>query len=205
MMSPIRNGLLALTTAILAGCGTSAPIRHHALTSTAPHQASGSARILVELLPVALPERLNRTEMVLLTGTGQIDMREGDHWTAPLSDEIRQILGDTLWDRLGAVDVYQAPVAPAISGLPQYRLALRIERFEATPGQAAVVGGSWTARQLPQGRSATCRASITVPLLDRTPEGAAAALSAGTGRLTRQVADSVGRLDQNVAPACPPD
>jgi len=202
-MTAIRHGLLALTAAILAGCGSSPPIHYHALTSAAPHQASGSARLLVEVLPVALPERLNRGEMVLVSASGQLDVRDADRWAAPLPDEIRQILSDTLWNRLGATDVYQAPVASSATALPLYRLALRIERFEAVPGRSAIVEGSWTARRLPQGRSTTCRTSVVVPLPAGTPEGAAAALSDGTGRLAQQVADSIGHLDQDGTPGCP--
>ncbi len=204
-MTSIRTRLAALAlAAALAGCGTSPPTRYHALGGGGAAQESGAARLLVEILPVAVPERLDRDEMVLIGEDGRLDVRDGDHWAAPLPDEIRQVLADVLWRRLWAADVYRAPVAPD-NGLPEFRLALRIERFEAVPGRTAIVEGSWTARRLPQGRSATCRASVTVPMPDRTPEGAAVALSIGAGRLARQVADSIGRLDQNGATPCPPE
>lgn len=203
-MTPIRISLLALTlAAALSGCGTSPAPHYHALGVAAPAQATGGAKLLVEILPVAVPERLNREEMVLTGESGQLDVRDGDHWAAPLADEIRQILADTLWRRLWAADVYQAPVVPVAGGPSQYRLALRIERFEAVPGRSAVVEGSWTARRLPQGGLATCRASITISLPGLTPDAAASALSDGTGQLARLVADSIGGLDQGVASACP--
>jgi hypothetical protein len=188
---------------VLAGCGTSPPPRYHGLDVPAPSPVSGGARMLVEILPVAIPERLNREEMVLTGETGQLDVRDGDHWAAPLSDEIRQILADSLWRRLLAADVYLAPVVPAANGLPQYRLALRVERFEAVPGRSAVVEGSWTVRRLPQGQAVSCRAGMTLALQDRTPDAAAKALSDGVGQLTRLVAESVGRLEQGMTSACP--
>ena len=200
---PVRLPTLALMAA-LAGCGTTPPIRYHALAGDTAAEASGGARLLVEILPVAVPERLNRDEMVLSRADGQLDVRDGDHWAAPLSDEIRQVLTDTLWRRLWAADVYRAPVAPG-NGLPQYRLAVRIERFEAVPGRSAIVEGAWTARRLPQGRSATCRAGMTVPLPGQTADAAAAALSAATGQLARRVADSLGHRDPDGTPSCPPD
>jgi len=196
--------LLALATLALTGCGSSPPVHYHALTSSAPPQATGSARMLIEILPVAMPERLNREDMVLSSASGQLDVREGERWAAPLSDEVRQLLSDALWERLQASDTYQAPVATNASGLAQYRLALRIERFEAVPGRDVLVQGSWTARRLPQGQSATCRASISVPLPAATPEAAAVALSDGSGQLSRLVADSIERLNQNNSNACPP-
>jgi len=203
-MTPRQTVLPALIAIALSGCGSSPPVHYHALNSSAPPQATGSARMLVEILPVAVPERLNREEMVLSSASGQIDVRDGDHWAAPLSDEVRQLLSDALWERLQASDTYRAPVAPSASGLAQYRLALRIERFEALPGHAALVQGSWTVRHLPQGQSATCRASISAPLPVATPDAAAVALSDGTGQLSRLVADSIERLNQNNSNACPP-
>ncbi|HXP97585.1 MAG TPA: PqiC family protein [Telmatospirillum sp.] len=203
-MKPIWICPLAFVLAIaLNGCSTSVPPRYHGLTGAAPSQPSGSARLLVEILPVAVPERLNREEMVLTGVAGQLDVRDTDHWAAPLSDEIRQVLTDSLWGYLRASDVYLSPVAPGVGGLAQYRLALRVERFEAVPGQRAAVEGSWTVRLLPQGYPTTCRANITVPLPALTPDAAAAALSTATGQLARQVADSIGRMDQGLASVCP--
>jgi len=188
---------------LLAGCGTSPPIHYHALSSGSATLPSGSAQILVEILPIALPERLNREEMVLTNGAGQIEVLASDHWAAPLSDEIRQSLSDALWESLRASDVYQAPVGPSASGLPHYRLALRIERFEAVPGRSAVVQGSWTLRRLPQGSSITCRASFAVALAGGTADAASLALSQASNQLTGQVANSLDKLNQDTPSACP--
>jgi uncharacterized lipoprotein YmbA len=159
--------------------------------------------MLVEILPVAMPERLNREEMVLTGESGQLTVRDSDHWAAPLSDEIRHIIAEALWRHLWAADVYQAPVTPSADGLPQYRLALRIERFEAIPGRSAVVEGSWTARHLPQGQPITCLAGIAIPLSDRTPEAAASALSKATSQLARLIADSIAQMEQDGTRTCP--
>ncbi|CAA7618260.1 conserved hypothetical protein [Candidatus Terasakiella magnetica] len=195
------RGIILLTALILSGCGSSLPPRYHALSLPAPPQTSGSARMLVEILPIAVPERLNREEMVLTGATGQLDVRENDRWAAALPDEIRQIVTDTLWRALQAADVYRVPV-PAETATPQYRLALRVERFEAVMGKAALVEGSWTARRLPRGLPVVCRANFTVALPDRTPEAAAAALALGTGQLARALADSIDRLSQDNGAAC---
>jgi uncharacterized lipoprotein YmbA len=191
-----------LVVAAVGGCGSSPPVTYHALSQPSAPTSSGQARLLVEMLPVAVPERLNRENMVLTDAAGRLDVRDIDRWAALPADEIRQIVADTLWQRLGAVDVYQAPVAPSASGLPQYRLALRIERFEAKLGAAATVEASWTARRLPQGHASTCRVSVALPLSDGTAAGAAAALAAATGQMARAVTDSLGRLDQGAADAC---
>lgn len=192
--------LLALAAA-LAGCGSSPPVTYHALSVPVPPPSSGGARVLVEFLPVAIPERLNRKEMVLGGEGGAIDVRDNDHWAAPLADEIRQIVVDDLWQGLRAVDVYQAP--PPASAMPQYRLALRMERFEAVPGRSAVVDGTWTMRRLPNGAAATCRAGFSETLSGTGAGAAAEALSQGTQRLAEVVTNSLGRLDRGETQPCP--
>lgn len=205
-MIPIskRFAILVLAGIPLAGCAGSPPVHYHALVKPAlPPATGGNARMLVELLPIALPERLNREEMVLTGDNGRIEVRDGDRWAAPLSDEIRQIVADALWLRVGAADIYRAPIPQTASGLPQYRLSLRIERFEAVPGRSAQVEGSWTARKLPQGEAAVCRASFSQDLPARVPEAAALALSAAVVRLAETVAVSLERLNQGQGNKCP--
>lgn len=200
LLSPLAVPLML--SLLLAACTASPPTRYHALTPVSAPAAGGSARMLVEFLPVALPERLNRDEMVLTLADGGVSVREADRWAAPLSDEIRQIVADALWRQNGAADDYKAPLPLAASKLPQYRLALRIERFEAGPGHAALVDAGWTLRRLPDGGSAVCRAVFTGETAD-TAEAAARTLSAATIRLADAVAESLQRLDRGGPASCP--
>jgi len=190
----------------LAGCGSSPPPRYHALSGgAAPADSAGvgSAAMLVELLPPALPERLNRQDLVLGGAEGRpVEVREGDLWAAPLSDEVRQVVADALWRRLRAADTYRAPVGLAASPLPQYRLALRIERFDASPGRQALVEGSWTVRRLPQGGPAVCRAGFVLPLPGASADEAVAALADGATRLAWTIAASLDRLHRDETDPC---
>lgn len=198
-----RAAFALLLTTALAGCGASTPLRYHALsTSGFATLAQGSAAVLVEVLPIAVPERINREEIVLTSAGGQLDVRSGDRWAAPLADEMRQLVDDALWRRLHAADVYSAPVTPSANGLAQYRLALRMERLEALPGRQAVAEATWTVRRLPQGQPAICRAGAAEPLAATTPEAAVAGLSKASGRVAEAVAASLERLHLGVANPC---
>ncbi|BAE51816.1 PqiC family protein [Paramagnetospirillum magneticum] len=204
MIPPLpRLAASLLLAATLAGCGASTPLRYHALSSgpTAP-LASGSAALLVEVLPIAVPERINREELVLSGPGGQLEVRAGDRWAAPLADEMRQLVDESLWRHLRAADIYVAPLAITGSGLPQYRLALRLERLEATPGRQAVAEASWTVRRLPQGQPAICRTGATEPLPDASTEAAVAGLARASARLAEAVAASLGRLHAGTANPC---
>lgn len=194
---------LAAATLILAACGASPPVRYHTLTGAAPAAVSarGGAALLVEVLPIAIPERINREEIVF-AGTGStLELRDSERWAAPLADEFRQAIDDALWRRLRAADIYVAPVPPG-SSVPQYRLAVRIERLDVVPGRIAVVEGSWTARRLPQGKPAVCRAGFAATPTALTTEASVAALAEGTARLADAVTDSLERLESGADDPC---
>lgn len=195
---------LAAATLTLAACGASPPVRYHTLTGAAPAtevSARGGATLLVEVLPIAIPERINREEIVFAGAGSTLELRDSERWAAPLADEFRQAIDDALWRRLRAADIYVAPVPPGGS-VPQYRLAVRIERLDAVPGRIAVVEGSWTARRLPQGKSAVCRAGFAATPAAATTEASVAALAAGTARLADAVADSLERLENGADDPC---
>ena len=204
MRLPCLRPLAAVALAAsLAACGSSEPLRYHTLSRPGAATSSrGSAAMLVEVLPIAVPERINREDLVLTGPGGQLDVRDGDRWAAPLGDEIRQLVDDSLWRRLRAADTYAAPVAVSADGLPQYRLALRLERLEAIPGQRAVSEATWTLRRLPQGKPAICRALAVEPLPAVTMTAAVAALSATSAQVSEAIATSLERLHGGVADPC---
>lgn len=189
--------------ASLSACGSSVPLRYHTLSLPgAATPARGSAAMLVEVLPIAVPERINREDLVLTAPGGQLDVRDGDRWAAPLGDEIRQLVDDSLWRRLRAADTYAAPVTVSADGLPQYRLALRLERLEAISGQRAVTEATWTLRRLPQGKPVICRALAVEPLMAMTADAAVAALSATSAQVSEVIAASLERLHGGVTDPC---
>lgn len=195
---------MATVVLALAACGASPPVRYHTLmgpVSEVEAASASGAALLVEVLPVIVPERVNREEIVLVGADGTLDLRQGERWAAPLADEVRQIIGDALWRRLRAADIYAAPL-PSGSAASPYRLAVRIERLDAVPGRMAAVAGSWTLRRLPQGKPAVCRAAFTERPADATTQAAVASLTAGTARLAEAIADSLERLDKGDAAPC---
>lgn len=202
-MTPYRLAFAVIVASLLAGCGASTPLRYHALApGAAAPGPTGGAALLVEVLPVSVPERLNRDEVVLTTPGGQPDLRAGDRWAAPLADEMRQMVGDALWRRLRAADVYGAPPLPGSAGLPQYRLALRIERLDATPGGQALAEASWTLRRLPQGAQAFCRSGAAETVAGTDTAAAVTALGHAAARVAAAVAVSLDRLNAGAADPC---
>lgn len=188
---------------LLAACADPAPLRYHALGGESGPRPAGAARMLVEILPVTVPERLNRQEVVLTDAQGGIDVRGDDRWAAPLSDEVRQMIADTLWRDLSAADIYQAPLPAGALSRPHYRLAVRVERLEGRPGGTAVVSMAWTLRRLPNGPAAVCLAEAARPVAGADVAQVARAASEAVGALAGGIAASLDALDRGEAAVCP--
>lgn len=197
-----RLSLPVLCLALLAGCGSSPPVRYHALARPDADSApvSGGARLLVEILPIAAPEGLARSNMVFSDGRGQVAVMESERWAAPIADDLRQIVADRLWRTAGAVDSYQAPTRSA--SLPEHRLAIRLERFDAVPGQTATVAGSWTLRRLPNGKAHVCRWESRRPVAAPDAAAVADALADLSRRLADRIGDSLLRAATGADDAC---
>lgn len=197
-MTPPRLLFCALLAVGLSACGASPATRYHTLAGPSGPAAGGGAERLVEVLPVALPGRVDRAALVLSGADGGLTVRDADRWAGPLAEELRAVIDEALWRAARAADVYAAPLPG--SALPQYRLAARIDRFDAVPGAAATVEASWTLRRLPRGASAACRAAFSAPLAGDSADAAAVALAAASRRLADAMADSLTRLERGEPP-----
>jgi uncharacterized lipoprotein YmbA len=189
---------------MLGACGTSPPVRYHALSRPASigTETSGPAQVLVEILPIAVPDGVTRAGLVINDGNGRVTVLESDRWQAPVADDMRQVVADSLWRSVRATDTYQAPVPVGGVSLPRYRLAIRIERFDAIPGKAGVVVGSWTLRSLPDGAAHICRWAGTQPLDGKDAAATAAALAEGSRRLADRIGESLRLAVDRQADVC---
>ena len=202
-MKSVLSGLMVLgMLGGMAGCSGTPPVRFHSLQEGGGTKGTGAVRVLTEILPVAVPGRMERAELVLTAADGGPDIHDFDRWAGPLPDEIRAVVTDVLWARLRAADVYRTPVAPD-HGLPLYRLSLRVERFEARDGRGADVTGVWTLRRLTQGQAVTCRASVWAAAAGPGADAAARSLAAATTRLGEAIATSLEQAKADGTPVCP--
>ena len=125
--------LIAAALAVLAGCGGSPENRYYVLSAVPPVQPASPARTGLSVASVHLPGLLDRTQLVLRTGTGTVDIREFDRWAEPLDQMVPRILTQDLALRRGAA----APTAP------HRRVFVAIDEFMADAGGNARLTGRW--------------------------------------------------------------
>ncbi|MBB4315842.1 PqiC family protein [Roseospira marina] len=191
---------------MLAACVTSPPVRYHTLSQSVPAETGpdsvAAAQVLVQILPVVVPEGAARDNLVLKDRNGQITVLQTDRWLAPVADDMKQVVADDLWRTVRATDTYQAPVPADATALPRYRLAIRIERFDAVPGAAAAVAGSWTLRSLSDDTVHICRWTGSQPLDSADAAAAADALATVSRRLAAHISDSLRRTVEGAPDVC---
>ncbi|KVU61446.1 hypothetical protein WL28_00700 [Burkholderia ubonensis] len=145
-----------LGASILTGCASPEP-RYYTLEQASAGRAAveqcaaapPTGSRWIEVAPVAVPERLNRANLILNQRNGTFKLLEQDRWLAPLPDELRDALSQRLQSSLGAVDVYQRDP----SGVkPQYRVTAAVVSMDAELGIRAGAVINWTVQRVSDGK-----------------------------------------------------
>ncbi|AOI59134.1 PqiC family protein [Burkholderia diffusa] len=157
-----------LGASILTGCASPEP-RYYTLEQVSAGRAAveqcaapatGIGSRWIEVAPVAVPERLNRTNLILNQRNGTFKLLEQDRWLAPLPDELRDALSQRLQSSLGAVDIYQRNP----SGVkPQYRVTAAVVSMDAELGIRAGAVINWTVQRVSDGQLTAGRTQAEWP------------------------------------------
>lgn len=202
----LLSAQLLLATAMLAalaGCASPEP-RYYTLApgpaidaGAAPIAAQDQEPLLIEVPPVSVPERLNRTNLVLDDGHGALKVMEQERWSAPLPEELRDALSQALQAGLGAVDVYYHQSLTGAA--PLYRVNVEVASMHAELGTRAGAVISWTVQRLPDRRAISGRTQMELP----APSGVDAAVAVYrhiVGTAAADIATAIRALP-NMSPA----
>jgi uncharacterized lipoprotein YmbA len=204
---PMAGAALAVLTLTLAACA-SPPSSFYTLTDATGTASTGSVAATganapatpyaIEVSPVAVPEQVDRPQIVVTRGGGRVDILEESRWAAPLKNELTSTISRDLTQRLGAMDVYGLPRA---DGLTVYRVSTSVQRFESAPGEQAALTAVWSVRRVPGDIVLTCRFAGVEPA-----SGGVAEVVAAQRKLVDRLADGIGRAiatsAQGTTPRC---
>jgi uncharacterized lipoprotein YmbA len=148
----------------LAGCASAPPEHFYSLSNGigmgagegadsagAPVKAAG---YYIELPAVTVPQQVARSQLVVTTGAGRVELLEQERWAAPPSSEIGQALSLAISGELGTIDVFRTPTPDQA---PVYRISTNVQRFESAPGSYALLDAVWSVRLVGSNRVLTCR------------------------------------------------
>jgi len=153
--------------ALMNGCASPEP--HYYTLASSPADAAkavvGRASrtggpLWIEVTPVRVPERLNRTQLVVRDGTsGGVKLFDTSRWTSPLPDELRDALSQQLQSSLDAVDLYQHGLSAT---QPAFRVTAEVVSIDADIGKQAAATITWSVRRLPDGKVLSGRTETEV-------------------------------------------
>ena len=157
----------------------------------APVPGPGPGPVLQLLLPVALPEAVQRESLLLPLGQAGLQALAGHRWAEPLADAVTRLLRQDLAALLGEARVWAAPLPAGVVITRQCRV--EILNLLATPDRSAVVlQARWTLSD-PTGRSAPVvqTTQISVPSAGPDVDALVSAHRLALWRLAEQVAHTV--------------
>ena len=150
----VQVGITSIALGILlGGCSLSSTPNYYTL-STATKLTPSAALRVIEVLPVSLPDRLDRVQMVIQDPAGQAKILDLQRWTSTLSAELHDGLSSGLQQQLGAVDRYSSGMATT---QPVYRIGANFSHFDLyghstiggkMSGDAIDVAVTWTINRL---------------------------------------------------------
>lgn len=152
----------------LAGCAAPAST-YYTLMPPAPAEtasSAGSAAFAVRVLPVAVPDQVDRPQIVLGTpGSAQLTLLNGSLWASPLPEEIRQALSSELSARLGVLSI---PGGPVPDKLALWRIGVTVQRFELQYGRHALLDAGFRLERKESDASSMklCRAQLKIPVAE---------------------------------------
>lgn len=192
----IRRFLCCLATAGIAAC-SSPPTRYFGTEPVAPSRAMAKsyAGPALQVRTVNVPPQLDRAELMREVSPGEFEVREFDHWTAPLGQMVRQTLTEDLAARLPASAVIY-PDASRPDPVANISVNILSFRFQ---GDRAVMQVSWTVRapSLVPSLIADGQTALETPGDDRSGADISASLSAMLAQLADRIATDLSAAGVN--------
>jgi uncharacterized lipoprotein YmbA len=158
MMRPQFLTAGAVAALLLAGCASAPPERFYSLSNAmAPAAGVPDPGYYIEVQNVSVPQQVARSQLVVTSGEGRIDVLEQERWSSPPASEIGQALSLALSGELGAIDVFrtQPPDKATV-----YRISTNVQRFESAPGKYALLDIVWSVRLAGGPHVLTCRSTV---------------------------------------------
>ena len=210
-MKPLTRGIFYMMGALLAaGCASVPDTRFYTLW--APSKQSelkdvserSPAPIHIEVMPVNVPERLARPQLVVRSrGSGQetqLFILEQDRWSSHFNKELRDAFAAGIVDQTGAVNEARGTRIP---DRPVYRIAIELSEFDAIVGDRVQARFNWAITRSTDNRSALCYAAISEPVsggIEGVVKGVQRAVSSAVAELSRNLVE----LESGSAATCVP-
>src|SRR5882757_7378204 len=182
----------------VSACASSPQVRYYTLSTETDLKARASSAASVHhnsyaVGAVAIPNLLDRPQIVLRSSANTIEVLDYDRWAAPLSDELQRVLIADLSLRLGANSVIDPGLMSSLH--MDRRITISILKFDPARKNESVLEASWTISDAKSVRSLdgikTYKARHVVSSDHPNVEELVATMSALVAKMTDDIAATV--------------
>jgi len=189
---------LAGTVLSLAACASSLKTNFYTLSGepalaqgAKPAAATGVALIHVSIAQVAIPEIVDRRQLVVRTAPNRVEIADFHQWAEPLRLGIARALVQDLATQLGARFVVL--IGQPAGLLPEVRVSLDVQKLEAVRGESVTLEMVWSVRPA-KGEVRSGRSSAEERVASNDYAAIAAAYSRALARVARDIGAAIAAL-----------
>jgi uncharacterized lipoprotein YmbA len=192
----LPRALILIAVALwLAGCVSSPSARFYTLNPLPPQGVRQSSPVpanpvSISILPVEIPDYLERPQIVTRDGRNELNLAEYDRWGGSLSENIAAVLAEDLGAILGSDRVYVYPRMQA--EIVDYTVVMRVLRLDCTLGDQVLLKAQWTLLAGPDKKDVAMHVTTcTERLNDKRYETMVAAVSRTLEQVSREIAREI--------------
>jgi uncharacterized lipoprotein YmbA len=188
-LDPRRLLLIAAAGMTVAACGTTPRESFYTLASAPPVESTAPAKMTVHVGPVAIPDTVDRTPMVIRKGPNEVEIEDFHRWAEPLKTGIPRAVAANLARELGGARVSSGRLGNSAA---DYQVTLDVSRFESSLSDGATLEASWTVTRK-TGAPISGRTLARAPAPSANHSGVASAHSRALEQLAREIAAAITR------------
>ncbi len=208
MTARLGSVFILITAIMVAGCASVPETRFYTLSvRSEPSKIKALPRdpstpIFIDILPVSIPERLARPQLVVRfrdSGSeAQLLILEQDRWSSPFNHELRDAFASGIANQTGAVNNARGT---RIADQAGYRIAIELSQFDAIVDDSVKARFSWMITRPVDARSAACSMAVTEPVAGGV-EGVVEGVQRAVASVVADVSKNLMELDMGRVPTC---
>jgi len=195
--------ILGVLLVMLAGCASSPSSKFYQLSSLqgqeqAMRDGAPERSLIIAIGPVRIPDYLDRSQIVTRSGKNELKLAEFNRWAGSLDEDVTRVLMEDISSLLPADRFFVVRWLPYLeSELPvSYRVPVRIESFEGTPGDSVLLRAHWVVTTKGKDVQLKKESTIIEKVSGNDYDALVAAMSNALEKLSREIADGIGSVQE---------
>jgi len=158
-----------------------------------PMRAQEERGIAVAIGPVAIPDYLDRPQILTRTGPRELKLAEFDRWAGSLEQDVSRVLAENLSALLAPDNVIVLRWGRDAYPFPaKYRVGVDVTRFEGTIGDSVTLAARWSVSHEEDRKILVVQESIVKePVEGQDYDALVGAMSRALAGLSREIAAAI--------------